>query len=471
MAIATSTLLLGCNFFGQSGPTPTPTPRFRTTPTPTPVPSPTPTHTATPTLTPTPGPFKSRAEVESLVWSRIRVCADQLANLSQTQLTVDFTTTYSPGEAAWFVEVFSRVAALSFGSWKVVDSSGVVSPRDDVARSIVTPGILCSLPEALLSTGNTPPLFTTPTPSPVPTPTPTRTPIRTPTPTPAISRSMSEVEGLVWSRIRGCADQLATSTQTQFTVDFTTTYSVTEGVWFVVAFSEVANLGFGKWQVVDSTGVVSSRDDVARSIDTPGILCLPPGAYLSSNTPPLFATPTPTPTPTATPTPAPVVGTADQAATIVWASVYGCYGHFPEASSFTATPDGPTRWIVEGRSADTVYGVWSVDAMTGNITPSDQVAEQVTEKCIPTPVVLTAEQAALRVWLATYKCFVPSPLFSAFSGYQDNPQRWIVEGRFEVDPETTIMYGLWLVKTDTGNIEPWDALASQTAAKICFSHP
>ena len=159
----------------------------------------------------------------------------------------------------------------------------------------------------------------------------------------------------------------------------------------------------------------------------------------------------------------------------MWVSMYGCYDHFPQLSSFTATPDGPTRWIVEGRSPDTSYGLWLVDALTGAITPSDRIAEQASENCTPTTVVVTAKQAALRVWLAAYECFLPRPESSVFVASQDSPQRWIVEGRsvdLTTDPPTITLYGLWLVDTDTGDIQAWDQVARQAAANVsCFKRP
>lgn len=176
----------------------------------------------------------------------------------------------------------------------------------------------------------------------------------------------------------------------------------------------------------------------------------------------------------------------DQAALAVWLTVYSCFGDFPFLGSFTAVPDGPVRWIVEGRSNDTVYGLWTVNGVTGAITPNDHVAREAQSRCAETPevpVAMRGPQAALRVWMATYQCFNPPPPFDFFVGHLITPQRWIVEGReakqedadgFIVESssgETDKLYGFWLVDTDTGVISPWDFLAPQTAANSCFKQP
>ena len=126
----------------------------------------------------------------------------------------------------------------------------------------------------------------------------------------------------------------------------------------------------------------------------------------------------------------------------------------------------------------------TVNAITGAITPNDEVARQAQQQCSETPEVpaaMRASQAALRVWMATYQCFDPPPPFNYFVGHLITPQRWIVEGREakEEDAEGFIiestqpdeLYGFWLVDTDTGIISPWDRLAVETAARSCFKAP
>ena len=276
--------------------------------------------------------------------------------------------------------------------------------------------------------------------------------------------------------------------------------------------SEVANedgtLSFGRWQVPDATGEVLALDKVASAIASPGITCDIPVALLATGlTPPLLLAPTPTPTIVPTPTPLPqpppaLVTTAEQAQLRVWVAVFNCYDHFPELESFTAHEDNPLSWVVEGRSDITQYGLWMVDTLTGEISPADQLAEKAAATCVlpaeaAFPAVVAALQAELLVWAAVYDCFefdYPKPRTTTFEAYQDNPQRWLVEGRDDViveveveivavdveggttetfveERQQTVFYGLWLVDTSTGAITPWDALARTTAFNPCYQRP
>ena len=93
-----------------------------------------------------------------------------------------------------------------------------------------------------------------------------------------------------------------------------------------------------------------------------------------------------------------------------------------------------------------------------------------------------------------YDCFTPRPKNGAFNVLVDNPKRWLVEGRGEetveklkerdiIDPATglktgteiftefeteTTFYGLYVVDATTGQITPWDTLASGTAVQLCY---
>ena len=95
------------------------------------------------------------------------------------------------------------------------------------------------------------------------------------------------------------------------------------------------------------------------------------------------------------------------------------------------------------------------------------------------------------VWVATYDCFDdPKPTTLSFTAFQDTPQRWLVEGRDTIVVEVevqrvvdgatetsieertqTILYGLWLVDTNTAVITPWDQLATLTAFNACYQAP
>ena len=331
----------------------------------------------------------------------------------------------------------------------------------------------------------------TPTPESSPTPRPTNTPAPTATPLPV--NSQVQAENLVLRRVTDCAGRLASLMGTEVAPDFATTYSSENGEWLVEVFSKDPDLSFGTWLVGDAGGDVAPQDNVAQDISNPGFNCLPPLARRArGRTPPFFATPVPRPTPnlaTATPPPLPTqaplpkVSKAEDAATAVWVSVYACYGHFPVKGSFTATDHGSDRWIVEGRSSDTMYGLWSVDASSGEISPVDQLARQARDNCQGTPevpIALNAEQAALRVWMAAYQCFTPRPRSTSFVGHLVNPQRWVVEGRQVQEQQDEdsggpklpdVLYGFWLVDTDTAEIQPWDALATSKAGLTCFKHP
>jgi hypothetical protein len=62
----------------------------------------------------------------------------------------------------------------------------------------------------------------------------------------------------------------------------------------------------------------------------------------------------------------------------------------------------------------------------------------------------------------------------AFRPAQESPSRWVVEGRTElIDPGTgaslgTILFGLWLVETDTGSITGLDDMARSVRSQECF---
>ena len=85
------------------------------------------------------------------------------------------------------------------------------------------------------------------------------------------------------------------------------------------------------------------------------------------------------------------------------------------------------------------------------------------------PLVATGDEARLRVWLAVYGCFDPAPPFESFSAYRHGPERWIVEGRGEStaveEGPTIVTYGLWSVNADTGDIIPYDVIATETVAE------
>ena len=72
----------------------------------------------------------------------------------------------------------------------------------------------------------------------------------------------------------------------------------------------------------------------------------------------------------------------------------------------------------------------------------------------PVPLVATAEEEALRVWVEVYGCYDHFPNSGSFSAYAEQPSQWTVEGKSGVT-----QYGLWRVDKATGDITPVDQLA------------
>ena len=339
----------------------------------------------------------------------------------------------------------------------------------------------------------------TPTPTVTPAPTPTLLPTATPTPMPTVSQAMAE--SLVWSALSGCAEQVATPPEeaeagtattaeaVEVNVVFSTTYDPANFRWVVDVTTNDDLLSFGQWRVVDGPPSAAPQDATAARIATGDVRCALPRAFLKdAPTPPLFL-PAPPPAPTPTPTIALLVSTAELAATQVWTSVYGCFQEFPSFESFAGRPGLEGNWIVEGKSGTSQYGLWEVDAVTGEPSPRDDLARQVSESCATEvqPAVVTSEEASIRAWVAAYDCFSPRPTFDAFTTRQEDPRQWIVEGRgtVEVEVEVTVdtgsgtetftetrtqtaFYGLWLVDTETGRVRGLDNVARAQAVNTCF---
>ena len=258
---------------------------------------------------------------------------------------------------------------------------------------------------------------------PTPTARPPATPTPTPAPTPVTNLGQGGAEALVWNQVQPCASQVAQSNGAEVAVAFNSIYSVGDDNWLIEASTGDERLSFGHWNVADATGLVTPADEVAGIIDAGGIICVEPRALLAVGlTPPLFPTPTSLPTPTSNPTPTPT-------------------------PTLTPTP-----------------------TPTPSATPAPTFTP--TPPPTPTPVVATGEQARVRVWVAVRSCFLPLPPLEVFASYQDQPDRWIVEGRAVGDASPKIFYGLWLVDVATGAIAPSDAVAEITATNdSCFKEP
>ena len=339
-----------------------------------------------------------------------------------------------------------------------------------------------------------------------PTPTPTPDPGSTATPVPNLTAD--DAQRTVFQRVSRCADQISESRAGRVEITFSTGFDPVDQAWIVEAISDDGTLTFGSWIVGDVDGQISPQDTVAGVINAPGIDCGEPRAFLARGaTPPMFSTPVPTPTalPTATPTPGPTatptptprpaITSSEQARLRVWISVFNCYDHFPALENFTVYEEDVRSWIVEGKSTVAHYGLWTIEGNSGEITPADQIASEAAALCrIPAgasfPAVVTGEQAQVLVWVATYDCFNPRATADSFVARQDNPQRWVVEGKEETttlvevertvegDTETfteerkvTNFYGLWFVDTSTGTVTAWDDVARSTATDPCYQRP
>ena len=160
-----------------------------------------------------------------------------------------------------------------------------------------------------------------------------------------------------------------------------------------------------------------------------------------------------------------LITSADLASIRVWSGVYSCSQDFPSLSSFTARLDASNVWLVEGRTDVTSYGLWGVDAITGDVDPRDERARLVFASCDAGPIAVTGDQAAVRVWVATYDGFTPAPSLDVFRSAQESPSRWVIEGRIG---DGAILFGLWLVETDTGSITGLDEIARSVRTQGCF---
>ncbi|MBI4329055.1 MAG: hypothetical protein HY685_04220 [Chloroflexi bacterium] len=140
-------------------------------------------------------------------------------------------------------------------------------------------------------------------------------------------------------------------------------------------------VNFGRWQVSDTTEAVTPLDEVAKQIASPNIVCDSPIATLSTGpTPPVFLTATPVPTAAPTPTRIPTlaVQSAEEARLRVWRSTYDCFTPPAPLTAFSAYAERPGLWLVEGKQGTTFYGLWLVEADTGEIIAWDERAKATT---------------------------------------------------------------------------------------------
>lgn len=359
----------------------------------------------------------------------------------------------------------------------------------------------------------TPVKITTPTARPLPTAT------LIPTATPEALLNRSQVEALVWDRVRPCADLITGSSETDLEVNLSSTYSAGTSVWTIDAASQETGLNFGHWEVSDQTASVEPVDHTAIAIDSGELVCGVPASRLAQQlTPPRFSTPTPTPTPeptatlepdpTPTPTPEPTPTSSapnNDVALLLWERVRTCADRIARTEEkdiqieFTvvgAKDDNIQRVFASNEELGLSFGTWEVESGSRTVTPGDEVAGTIAiqaDSCalpaafladgltppdfLSSQVVGSQEIARIKVWVTVRDCFFPVPGLEAFTAYQDRPNRWLIEGRSTStdaqEKTTTVTYGLWIIDAGTGIILPQDAMARSVSSgqSSCFSEP
>ena len=329
------------------GPVPTPTATVPAEPTATPLPTP----------TPTPSPTVAQPLAESLVWSEVSTCAEQLATASElgegeaaaaavaTEVNVVFESSYDAANLRWIVDVVTNDDLLSFGQWAVADqASPSVTPRDATAGRIAGGTTRCALPNALLDDVPTPPLFRA---------------IEVLVPNAELAATQ------VWTSVYGCYE------------DFPAfgSFSGRAGLqdsWIVEGKS--ATTQYGLWEVDAASGAITPLDGIADRVQ---VSC------------PTDVQPT--------------VVTAEEASIRAWVAAYDCFTPHPLFGAFTTRQEDPRQWIVEGRGTvdlevevtvetgsgtetftetrteTAFYGLWLVDTETGRVTGADILAATMAE--------------------------------------------------------------------------------------------
>jgi hypothetical protein len=233
-----------------------------------------------------------------------------------------------------------------------------------------------------------------------------------------------------------------------------------EGSWTTQAASEDGTLTFGNWKIVDATGEVTSLDEVALAIMSADTVCENPVSLQAGGlTPPLILTstpaPSPVPSPTATQTPLSNL-TIVEVQQLIFQMVRSCADlvslskEDPVRVAFATVFDRATAtWTTNASSADRSlsFGRWQVTDSTAEVVPLDDVAMSIstsdvtcgepvaalamgftppiivappptptpTPTAVPSPVVSTAQQAALRVWVNVFNCYDHFPDLASFT--------------------------------------------------------
>ena len=337
---------------------PTPVASPRATPVPPATPEPTPNPTATPVAEPL---FTSR-EAENIVFVDIRNCADQVSSARALPVAAVMDSVFDSAVQEWQVTVTSKDKLINFGTWRVDDSNGVVTPGNAIAGSINDPSIICGVPIALISGAPTTPIILSSTPPPVVVPS-------------ALVQSSEQANLLVWSRVYSCYDNFPE-------LDSFTANREPDGDWVVVGLSDTTQ--YGLWRVLSADGDVRALDGQAsRAANACGLR----DAGVD------------------------VTGVTQGAAALrVWSAVYDCFTPSPEFASFVERLESSKLVIVESRGETTTevevqrivsgttetftedridrvfYGMWLVETKNLTISPWDSVARATALKsCFQVP--------------------------------------------------------------------------------------
>ena len=258
-----------------------------------------------------------------------------------------------------------------------------------------------------------------------PVPRVTLTPRPTPTARP-IAATEDDARLLVWSFLRQCHPFQHTDL---------VAYAV-KADWFVQATTG-SRPQYGLWRVGGETGDVDAQDALARQWRLlVGEGC--PEDDLLTLAPPIPPTPAaPTPTQSPLPTATPVAAVSDEARNVVWAHLGRCFTLDPtELDVNIARGD----WYV--RAPLRALGIWRVSPGTGEITPHDLLAGELTSylesQCDP--------------------AIFPQLTLRELEAVSESP----ILGQYQVkDAGTGDRYWVWSVSLRDGTIIPENLRAEQ----------
>ena len=167
----------------------------------------------------------------------------------------------------------------------------------------------------------------------------------------------------------------------------------------------------------------------------------------------------PTAIPTNTPTPIPqaVVGSHEDARNLIWVYLSQCISFDVEQLQAELVQDD---WYVKAASGSSQgYGIWRVNAVTGNLDTHDHAARQwksyINSECdpevpiaistpAPTPVLTDSAQAVATLWTYLAKCYSDLPVADLEATWDPGKDEWVVI----TGPGAETDYGVWRVQRD-----------------------